>query len=112
MSEWIEVAVRDDFKDSNIKVVTCESTTIALVLIEEGLFAIEDACPHMLAPLSEGTLEGAVILCPWHKGRFSLYTGSCLGPKSYNSAKVYSVKWEGDQVMLEWPPRKRRLPSR
>jgi nitrite reductase/ring-hydroxylating ferredoxin subunit len=41
-----------------------------------GLVAIDDRCPHMSAPLSLGVLEGCLIDCPLHNGRFDLATGA------------------------------------
>jgi 3-phenylpropionate/trans-cinnamate dioxygenase ferredoxin subunit len=42
----------------------------------EGIFAIDDRCPHMSAPLSLGELEGCLIACPLHSGQFDLATGN------------------------------------
>ena len=41
-----------------------------------GVVAVEDRCPHMSAPLSIGRLEGCVVACPLHNGRFDLATGN------------------------------------
>jgi 3-phenylpropionate/trans-cinnamate dioxygenase ferredoxin component len=40
-----------------------------------GLCAVDDRCPHMSAPLSIGQLEGCVVACPLHGGRFDLASG-------------------------------------
>ena len=40
-----------------------------------GIAAVDDRCPHMAAPLSIGALEGCVVACPLHSGRFDLATG-------------------------------------
>ncbi len=40
-----------------------------------GIVAVEDRCPHMAAPLSVGELDGCVVACPLHEGRFDLCTG-------------------------------------
>ena len=40
-----------------------------------GICAVDDRCPHMSAPLSIGTLDGCVVACPLHSGRFDLSTG-------------------------------------
>jgi 3-phenylpropionate/trans-cinnamate dioxygenase ferredoxin subunit len=40
-----------------------------------GLCAVDDRCPHMSAPLSIGALDGCVVACPLHSGRFDLATG-------------------------------------
>ncbi len=48
---------------------------ILLAHTERGIVAVEDRCPHMAAPLSIGSLEGCVVACPLHEGRFDLCTG-------------------------------------
>jgi nitrite reductase/ring-hydroxylating ferredoxin subunit len=40
-----------------------------------GIVAVDDRCPHMSAPLSIGTLDGCVVLCPLHEGQFDLCSG-------------------------------------
>jgi nitrite reductase/ring-hydroxylating ferredoxin subunit len=43
-----------------------------------GLVATDDRCPHMSAPLSQGRLDGCVVDCPLHSGRFDLATGGVV----------------------------------
>jgi nitrite reductase/ring-hydroxylating ferredoxin subunit len=43
-----------------------------------GIVAVDDRCPHMAAPLSLGTLDGCVVGCPLHEGRFDLETGEVV----------------------------------
>jgi nitrite reductase/ring-hydroxylating ferredoxin subunit len=43
-----------------------------------GIVAIDDRCPHMAAPLSLGQLDGCVVACPLHEGRFDLETGEIV----------------------------------
>ncbi len=40
-----------------------------------GIAAVDDRCPHMSAPLSIGELDGCVVACPLHSGRFDLESG-------------------------------------
>jgi nitrite reductase/ring-hydroxylating ferredoxin subunit len=40
-----------------------------------GIVATDDRCPHMSAPLSIGELDGCVVGCPLHEGRFDLCSG-------------------------------------
>jgi nitrite reductase/ring-hydroxylating ferredoxin subunit len=48
---------------------------ILLARTSAGIVAVDDRCPHMAAPLSLGTLEGCVVDCPLHNGRFDLCSG-------------------------------------
>ena len=41
-----------------------------------GIVAVDDRCPHMSAPLSLGALDGCVVACPLHEGRFDLESGN------------------------------------
>lgn len=58
--------------------VTRGDHDVLLIHGEGGICAIDDRCPHMSAPLSLGTLEGCVIACPLHRGRFDLCDGSVV----------------------------------
>ena len=48
---------------------------VLLAHTRPGLVATDDRCPHMSAPLSIGGLDGCVVACPLHNGRFDLCTG-------------------------------------
>lgn len=52
---------------------------VALYRGEEGsVFAVEDACPHRLAPLSLGRVRGSAIECGYHGLQFDGVTGRCI----------------------------------
>jgi 3-phenylpropionate/trans-cinnamate dioxygenase ferredoxin subunit len=55
--------------------VTDGDLDVVLAHTPEGIVAVDDRCPHMSAPLSIGTLEGCVVQCPLHEGRFDLCSG-------------------------------------
>jgi nitrite reductase/ring-hydroxylating ferredoxin subunit len=56
--------------------VTTGDLDILLAHTASGVFAVDDRCPHMAAPLSIGTLEGCVVSCPLHEGQFDLCSGN------------------------------------
>ncbi|MBJ7347352.1 MAG: nitrite reductase (NAD(P)H) small subunit [Thermoleophilaceae bacterium] len=45
----------------------------------EGFFAIDNACPHLGGPLSDGILSDSCVTCPLHGRRIELATGEVLG---------------------------------
>jgi 3-phenylpropionate/trans-cinnamate dioxygenase ferredoxin subunit len=51
---------------------------VLLAHIPSGIIATDDRCPHMSAPLSIGELDGCVVTCPLHEGRFDLSTGETV----------------------------------
>ncbi len=48
---------------------------LLLAHTDQGVYATEDRCPHMSAPLSIGELNGCIVACPLHEGRFDLASG-------------------------------------
>lgn len=55
--------------------VTFGELDVLLAHTELGLCAVDDRCPHMSAPLSLGALDGCIVACPLHNGRFDLASG-------------------------------------
>ncbi len=58
--------------------ITRGDLDVLLAHTSEGIVAVADRCPHMSAPLSIGTLEGCIVGCPLHEGRFDLSTGEAI----------------------------------
>jgi len=60
--------------------VEAEGIPLAVFRTAEGLFAIEDECPHMGASLGEGWVErgeaGPAVVCPQHLWHFRLAEGT------------------------------------
>src|SRR3954468_722001 len=56
--------------------VTHGDLDVLLAHTPDGIVAVDDRCPHMSAPLSIGELDGCVVKCPLHEGRFDLATGN------------------------------------
>ncbi len=55
--------------------VTFGDLDVLLANTSAGVVAVDDRCPHMSAPLSLGELDGCVVACPLHDGRFDLASG-------------------------------------
>jgi nitrite reductase/ring-hydroxylating ferredoxin subunit len=61
--------------EGTLRRVTVGELDVLLAHTERGLFATDDRCPHMAAPLSIGELDGCIVACPLHEGRFDLASG-------------------------------------
>ncbi len=64
-----------DLPPGAMRRVTFGETDVLLAHTDRGLCAVDDRCPHMSAPLSIGDLDGCVVACPLHSGRFDLASG-------------------------------------
>lgn len=49
--------------------------SFAVFKLGERFVAVQSFCPHLQAPLFDGTQSGESITCPWHQWRFSLTDG-------------------------------------
>jgi nitrite reductase/ring-hydroxylating ferredoxin subunit len=74
--EWIRLAPADRLPPGRSVRVDVEGWQIALFHTRDGFRALDDACPHMGASLSEGRVEGGAVVCPWHAWRYELGTGA------------------------------------
>ena len=63
---------------------------IALFRNDEGVFAVDNACPHEGYPLIQGDVRGCVLTCVWHNYKFDLRTGDCV---------------MGEEAVRSWPVR-------
>lgn len=80
MPQFITVATTDELADQQAKLVEVEGQTIALFRVDGGFYALSDTCTHRRGPLSEGTVDGAEVSCPWHGATLDIRTGAVLGP--------------------------------
>jgi nitrite reductase (NADH) small subunit len=51
--------------------------SVVVLHLPEGMFAVDDRCPHRGGLLSQGDLEGVHLYCPLHAWRFDVRTGAC-----------------------------------
>lgn len=81
--------------------VEADGQFLALFNVEGTFYAIDDACPHQGASLSEGEVRGCVVTCPWHGWEYDVTNGKLLAPPGSLNATTYRVVVEGDDVLVE-----------
>jgi nitrite reductase/ring-hydroxylating ferredoxin subunit len=77
-----------------------DDVNIAIFKRENGLFAIDNTCPHAGADLHYGKIEKGYVLCPFHAWRFHIETGRCAIHHKFN-LKTYQVKDEDGWVWVD-----------
>lgn len=97
---WFKVAKVSDVPVGTGKMVVVDDRLIALFNVDHMFYAIDDACPHQGAPLSDGQLHGCVTTCPWHGAEFDVTTGKLLSGPGVRDVDAYQVSLEGDDVMV------------
>ena len=101
MPAYVRVANIDDLPRGQAKVVTAGDQRVALFNIGGTCYAIDDTCTHRGGPLSEGTLEGDVVICPWHVARFCVRDGHVQGPPASQNVASYTVRVSDSNIDIE-----------
>jgi p-cumate 2,3-dioxygenase ferredoxin component len=79
-----------------------DGTLIALYRVEGRIYATADTCTHGGSSLSEeGRLEGHIIECAWHAGRFDIRTGEVCASPCTVPLHTYAVSIVGGMVHVE-----------
>jgi nitrite reductase/ring-hydroxylating ferredoxin subunit len=74
----VDVGPVTEIPEGAMRRVTTGDLDVLIAHTPAGLVAVDDRCPHMSAPLSIGELEGCVVACPLHEGRFDLCSGEVV----------------------------------
>ena len=77
-TQVVDGGVLTDLPEGAMRRVTVGDLDVLIAHTPAGIVAIDDRCPHMSAPLSIGTLDGCVVGCPLHEGRFDLCSGDVV----------------------------------
>ena len=103
--DFTKAAMADELSPGQMKLVELGDEHILLVNLEGEFHALSESCTHAYYPLSEGDLTGEEVECALHGSVFNLKTGEVLGPPADEPLTVYSVKLEGNDILIG-PPEK------
>lgn len=81
--------------------VEAEGLVLAVFNVAGEFFVTDDACTHGPGSLSEGELEGDVIECNFHGGRFNVRTGEVVEPPCMVPVKTYATIVDQGRVFVE-----------
>ncbi len=106
----VPVADAAELESDGRKLVTPEGTAIALFHHEGEVRAVDNRCPHMGFPLSDGTVEDGILTCHWHHARFELSCGDTFDPWA-DDVRTYPVEVRDGTVHVDPDPRLDRPPA-
>ena len=77
---------------------------LAVYRVDGEFYVSDDTCSHGAASLSEGSIDGTQIECPWHSGRFCLKTGAALTFPAETAIRVYPAIVRDGAVFIDPHP--------
>ena len=75
---WHKLCAASEIEEDGRKPFTIDGTHLALFKYEGKFHAVDNRCPHMGYPMSEGSVRDGVLICHWHHWEFDLKTGGCF----------------------------------
>ncbi len=83
--------------------VRVEAGPLALAVfnVDGAFYVTDDACTHGPGQLSEGFVDGDVVECNFHGGRFNIRSGEVVGPPCMVPVKTYPAVVVDGAVFIE-----------
>ena len=98
--EWAAVIKAADLLEGTLQKVEVQGTPILLTRRGARICAIGETCSHAGGPLSEGTPEANLVVCPWHASRFDLCTGAVRGGPATMSQVRYETRVVNGEIQV------------
>jgi nitrite reductase/ring-hydroxylating ferredoxin subunit len=100
---FVRAASLAELRAAGRLVVHVERHTLCLFADGEGVYAVDNRCPHMGFPLHRGTVCDGILTCHWHHARFDLSTGGTFDQWA-DDLRRFPVELRGDDVLVDLRP--------
>jgi len=101
MTETVKIARKSELPSQDeAKEFTVGDRVICLANVGGELSAMDNVCLHRGGPLGQGIVTDGKIVCPWHGWQYDPRSGAATHDPAAK-VKVYPVKIEGDDVLIE-----------
>ncbi len=101
VADFVKVASISDVSPGQVVLAEVDGERVALVNVEGELYAVADECTHAGCSLSEGDVDGRMLVCPCHGSEFDVTTGEPASPPAYEPVATYAVRVDGDDVLVQ-----------
>ena len=91
-----------DITSGKMIMVSTDGKDILVTNVDGNYYAMDDTCTHAGASLSEGSLDGSTLTCPWHGSTWDCKTGKMIAfGVQLNDLSSYKVTVESDEIFVE-----------
>ena len=101
LRQRIELCSVEDVAEGEVRKAEAGGLVVAVYNVDGEFYVTDDACTHGPGQLSEGFVDGDVIECNFHQGRFNIRTGECVGPPCMVPVRTYRTAVENGRVFIE-----------
>jgi apoptosis-inducing factor 3 len=97
----VKLCDKNTLPAGELKAFKVKGHEVFVVNLGNKVFSLDARCTHAGAPLSEGTLNGEVLTCPWHYSQFNITNGIVLRGPAEKPLKTYRVEERENFVFIE-----------
>jgi len=110
MTSFERVASAAEAREACPQVVTVGGRTVGLFHHEGAFHAVDNRCPHMGFPLTDGSVDDGILTCPWHHARFELSCGDTFDPFA-DDVHTFPVEVRDGDVYVDPDPERETAPA-
>lgn len=98
---WFDIGALSDIEPLAGRRVETPNGEIGVFRTDDDrVFAVNNACPHLGGPLTEGIVHGTSVTCPLHSLVINLETGETSDPADSACARTHPLKVEAGRILL------------
>lgn len=97
---FVRAAKTAEVVPGSVHEIQINGKPIAVANVAGKYYAISGTCLHRGGPLGQGSLDGAVLMCPWHGWQFDVATGKVSGNPTVG-VDCYPVEVRGDELFVD-----------
>jgi 3-phenylpropionate/trans-cinnamate dioxygenase ferredoxin component len=101
MPRWIEAVPLDSIEEEDLVRFDHDGHTYVLVRTGGEIYALDGLCTHEAAHLSDGLVNGHVLECPKHSGRFDVRNGRALRVPARIALRSYRTRIASGVICIE-----------
>ena len=91
--QWLSAGSESEIAPNDVRRCDIGDATYAVVKTGDGKCVVIDGlCTHGKAHLADGFVDGDVIECPKHNGRFNAVTGAAVAPPARVAVRVHETR--------------------
>lgn len=99
----VRVCSLDELQRDGARVVSTGDRTVAVFWHRDQLFAVDNRCPHMGFPLSQGTVADGILTCHWHHAKFDL-SGGCAFDLFADDVAAFRSELRDGEIWIDPQP--------
>jgi nitrite reductase/ring-hydroxylating ferredoxin subunit len=98
---WVPLADATPFEEGQTLRAEVGGVVMAIAKVDGQFWAFQEFCTHRFGPLSEGSFENGMVMCPWHGSCFDVRTGKVKEGPAKVDLKTFPVQVRDGKICVD-----------